>query len=172
MADYFTNFSFIVQLTNAAQQDQALDLFKKTSGIQQGEEVPNDFPAALKEFADDCVFEVEAGSQANTLWLHSDCGGIDSVCEFVQHLIKQFKLLPVAFEWSYDCTKPRTDAYGGGAAYITAEEIKTISTSEWVQQQVESKHLFSPDTHLCTYCGIHADDDAVAHQPCPNSNPA
>jgi hypothetical protein len=115
MADYFTNFSFIVQLTNPEQQTQALDLFRQMSAIQQGEEVQPDLPASLKEFADDCVFEVEAGTETNTLWIHSDCGGVDSVCEFVHHLIKQFGLQPAAFEWSFDCTKPRTDAFGGGA---------------------------------------------------------
>lgn len=169
MANYFTNFSFIVPLTNAEQQTQALELFRQMSAIQQGEEAPEDFPANLKEFADDCVFEVEAGTEPNSLWIHSDCGGVDSVCEFVHYIIKQFKLEPVAFEWSFDCTKPRTDAYGGGAAYITSTEIKSITTFDWIREQTESKHLFSPHTNVCVKCGIHADEDAVENQPCPNT---
>jgi hypothetical protein len=39
-----------------------------------------------------------------------------------------------AFEWSHDCSKPRTDAYGGGAAFVTANEIETFTTSEWLQK--------------------------------------
>lgn len=28
----------------------------------------------------------------------------------------------------------RLDAYGGGAAFVTAAEIKTLNTSEWLRQ--------------------------------------
>jgi len=42
----------------------------------------------------------------------------------------------VTFEWSHDCSKPRVDAYGGGAAVITAQEIKTMSTAAWLNQQI------------------------------------
>lgn len=134
MADYFTNFSFTVPLANAEQLAIALDLFRQMSSIQQGDETPVEFPSALKEFADDCVFEAEAGRKANELWLHSDCGGVDAVCEYVHHLLKQFQSSSVTtFEWSYDCNKPRTDAFGGGAAIITAAEIRSITTSEWLR---------------------------------------
>jgi hypothetical protein len=40
----------------------------------------------------------------------------------------------VTFEWSHDCSKPRVDAYGGGAAIITAKRIKTMSTCEWLRK--------------------------------------
>ena len=40
----------------------------------------------------------------------------------------------VTFEWAFDCSKPRTDAYGGGAAIITARRIKTMNTSEWLSK--------------------------------------
>jgi len=137
MADYFTNFSFIVQLTNPEQQTQALQLFQQMSAIQQGEEGPKDFAASLREFADDCVFEVEA-QESDKLWIHSDCGGVDSVCEFVHYIIKKFALQPVAFEWSFDCNKPRTDAFGGGAAFISSAEIKSITTFQWIREQTQS----------------------------------
>ena len=60
---------------------------------------------------------------------------MDGVCAFVQHLVQKFNLNPVSFEWSHDCSKPRTDAYGGGAAYITARDIQTLSTAAWLRQQ-------------------------------------
>jgi hypothetical protein len=63
----------------------------------------------------------------------------------------------VTFEWSHDCTKPRIDAYGGGAAIITARKIKTMSTSEWIRANLSDlkarQHLFSPETKLCVHCG-------------------
>src|ERR1017187_2234404 len=32
-------------------------------------------------------------------------------------------------------TKPRVDAYGGGAAFITVKEIRTMSTAAWLNEQ-------------------------------------
>jgi hypothetical protein len=47
MADYSTNFSFIVPLPDTAAQEYALDLAGKGSSIQQGAEPPADFPPAF-----------------------------------------------------------------------------------------------------------------------------
>ena len=138
MADYFTNFSFIVPLANAEQQTYALELFHQLSAIHQGEEVPADFPTDLKEVAEDAGFELDSGSGPNELWFHSSTGGIDAACAFVQHLLQKFNSANVVtFEWSQDCSKPRTDAYGGGAAIITAKEIRTLNTSDWLRVQTQ-----------------------------------
>ena len=67
------------------------------------------------------------------IWLHSADGGIDAACVFIQHLLQKYNPQGrVEFEWSNDCSKPRLDAFGGGAAIVTASEIKSISTSEWL----------------------------------------
>ena len=64
-------------------------------------------------------------------------GGVDAVCAFIQHLLHKFDPKDyVTFEWSHDCCKPRVDAYGGGAALITAKEIKTMSTATWLNEQI------------------------------------
>jgi len=140
MANYFTNFSFVVPLTNTEQRDYALNLFLQINAIRQGEDIPPDFPAKLIEACEDCTFELDPGSSPQELWCHSDSGGIDAACAFVQHLLARFQPAGcVSFEWSHDCSKPRINAYGGGAAYITAMEIKTLSTAEWLRQQAEAQ---------------------------------
>jgi hypothetical protein len=64
-------------------------------------------------------------------------GGVDAVCAFIQHLLQEFDQKGyVTFEWSHDCSKPRVDAYGGGAAFITAKEIKSVSTAAWLNEQI------------------------------------
>ena len=79
------------------------------------------------------TFETESGSDG--LWLHSQYGGQESACAFIQHLLQKYDFAPaVAFEWSHDCSKPSTDAYGVGAAFITATEIETMTTSEWLRK--------------------------------------
>ncbi len=142
MADYFTNFSLIVPLPSADAQQYALDLAHQAFHLFLGEEVPNDttddFPAALRDVVEDWQFDTDPSdpSSGPGLWLHSSDGGIDAVCAFLQHLLQKFDPTGhVALEWSNDCSKPRIDAFGGGAALITARKIKTINTGEWLHRQ-------------------------------------
>jgi hypothetical protein len=133
MADYFTNFSLILPIKDDAQKQYALSLSQTASTYRyEDTPLPADYPDQLKEVMEDWTFETEA--EDDGIWLHSESGGIDAVCAFIQHLLQKFNIAPfVAFEWSHDCSKPRTDAFGGGAAFITAKEIKTINTSDWLR---------------------------------------
>ena len=138
MADYFTNFSVVLTLVNETEQAYALDLAHKASLAQQGDELPADFPKALADLIENWQFETEADNSGTRkgLWLHSTYGGVDAVCAFIQHLLQKFDPKGrVTFEWSHDCSKPRVDAYGGGAAVISAKEIKTMSTADWLNRQ-------------------------------------
>ena len=137
MADYFTHFSLVFTLPSAEAQSYALQLAGLAGRIQQGDEQPDDFPKELADVIEDWCFETEADTSENkpALWLHSSNGGIDAVCAFIQHLLQRFDPQGrVTFEWSHDCSKPRTDAYGGGAAIVTARKIKTMSTCEWLRK--------------------------------------
>jgi hypothetical protein len=139
MADYFTHFSLILRLPDVAAQTYALELHRQGVDLWQGEDVPAEFPAELIEHHEDWCFHVEAEviEEQPGLWLHSNDGGIDAVCAFLQHLLRRFNLPEtVTFEWSHDCSKPRVDAYGGGAAVITAHAINTMSTGQWLQKQL------------------------------------
>ena len=134
MADYYTRFSVVLQL-DATQKEYALDLANKAeSHRNEDEPLPSDFPADLKDVLEEWSFETEKDEEG--LWLNSENGGIDAVCAFIQHLLQKFDPQGrVSFEWANDCSKPLTDAYGGGAAVITAKEIKVMSTYEWLQSQ-------------------------------------
>ena len=137
MADYYTNFSLTFSLPSAEAQTYALRIAETASHIQEGDEQPGDFPKELADVIVDWCFETEADTSENqpALWLHSSNGGIDAVCVLIQHLLQRFDPQGrVTFEWSHDCSKPRTDAYGGGAAIVTATEIKSISTGQWLNE--------------------------------------
>jgi hypothetical protein len=139
MADYYTNFSMVLKLANEAEQAYALDLAHTASLAQQGDELAADLPKALVGMIEDWQFETDADNSGTEhgLWLHSIDGGVDAVCAFIQHLLQKFDPQGRAsFEWSHDCSKPRVDAYGGGAAFITAQEIKTMSTAAWLNAQI------------------------------------
>ena len=142
MADYFTNFSLILKLPNEAAQTLALELAQQAQSMH-GEEKLATFPAPLMEVVDDWQFQTEAQDVQNGfgLWLHSSNGGVDAVCAFIQYLLQKFD--PdgcVSFQWSFDCSKPRIDAYGGGAAIITAKTIKSMGTGEWIQNHLARLH--------------------------------
>jgi hypothetical protein len=138
MADYFTKFSVVLPLPSEDVQRYALDLANNASRIHQGDEPAETLPDSIQEVIEDWQFETDAESSEGKwgLWLHSDYGGIDAVCVFIQHLLQKFDPEGrVSLEWANDCSKPRLDAFGGGAAFITAKEIKTMNTAEWVRQQ-------------------------------------
>jgi hypothetical protein len=139
MADYFTNFSLILNLASEAEQAYALDLAHKASQAQLGNDLPDDFPKALVDTIEDWQFETDADNSGtgHGLWLHSMNGGVDAVCGFIQHLLQKFDPKRyVTLEWSHDCSKPRVDAYGGGASIITAKEIKSMNTAAWLNDQI------------------------------------
>jgi hypothetical protein len=133
MADYFTSFSLIVPLPDEAAQQYALQLAQIMSDAGQDDNLPEDIPQNIRDEMENWSFDTVPASKPHGIWLHSEFGGIDAVCAFIQHLLRKFTPeAQVTFEWSNDCSKPLTDAYGGGAAIITATDIKSISTSEWL----------------------------------------
>jgi hypothetical protein len=135
MADYFTNFSIVLPLKGEP-RDYALNLVKEVEAHRNDNQpLPDSFPEQLKDSIDAWCFDTETVSEG--LWLHSQYGGQDSACVFIQHLLQKFGFGPhVAFEWSHDCSQPRLDAYGGGAAFVTVNEIEIFTTSEWLQTRV------------------------------------
>ena len=137
MAYHSTNFSLLIPLPDAAALTYALNLAQQASRLNQGDEAEPGFPAELQASTEDWCFEVEGDvlNNQSRLWLHSNNGGIDAVCAFLQHLLRKFNPAgQVTFQWSHDCNRPLTDAYGGGAAVITAQEIKSMSTGQWLRE--------------------------------------
>jgi hypothetical protein len=133
MADYFTNFSLVLKLY-AEQKRYALDLATKASNYSTDDKIPDGFPVSLVDSLHEWIFETEENKDG--IWIHSDSGGIDAVCLFIQHLLQKYEFdAYVTFEWSHDCNQPQTDAFGGGAAFITATEIESMTTSEWLRSK-------------------------------------
>src|SRR5271154_4082766 len=98
MADYFTNFSLILPL-NKKQQEYAVELANRADHHRCDDEpLPADFPEQLKDLMENWTFETEATQDG--IWLHSEYGGIDAVCAFIQLLLQKFNPKDsVAFEW-------------------------------------------------------------------------
>ena len=141
MADYYTSFSFVLDLPGAEAIKYAINLATIAADLRwEAEEdrqiQETQFPKELELFLDERDFEV--AEEKSGIWIHSNDGGTDAACQFVQHLLDRFGIIePVSFEWANTCSKPRLDAYGGGAAVITATDINAISSCQWVFKRLE-----------------------------------
>ncbi len=95
----------------------------------------------LKEqLAGDWTFDahVEIYAEASALTLESSEGDPDEVATFVQQYLQAFRPDGViAFEWAYSASHLVPGAFGGGAAVITANKTRWLSTSDWAAETAE-----------------------------------
>ena len=136
MPNYFTHFGVGVPLKDATQVQYALELAAKAVALRYEEDpaVPPEFPPDLVDVLEEWRFETEEDDTG--IWLRSDDGGVDAACAFIQHLLRRFDQQGcVKFQWSCDSFPPCVDAYRGGAAFITAREIRTMRTGDWLDEQ-------------------------------------
>jgi len=131
MADYFTHFSCNLVLNDPTQIEKALALFKDCEAKLEEEEAVS------------IGFSIEGFVEPSPhLWIWSDdCGDTNHVIAFVSALGPMLGLSGLwGFEWASTCSKPRIDAFGGGAAVIdltTGEIVDTLGTNYWLARMVE-----------------------------------
>lgn len=71
------------------------------------------------------------------LWIYDDVDGdTNHVIAYVQRLAEELDLTGLwGFKWVRTCSRPRIDAFGGGACVIdlaSGEVTASITTSEWL----------------------------------------
>ena len=137
MADYYTNVSMELALPSAEAVQYAVELAQAMADCANGDKPETDIPKGWEKDTEDENWNFDIKKEGDrSICIHSECGCIDEIIKLIRHLMQKFDMTePVSFEWSNDCSKPRTDAYGGGAAYITATEARTFSTSQWLRAQ-------------------------------------
>lgn len=138
MADYYTSFSLVLELPSEEAQEYALKVASTMSDAGRDDtgkedKIPDFVLPFVKDEMENWVFDTEASGECD-IWLSSEFGGLDAAIVFIQHLLQKFMSNGVVvLEWANSCSKPRTDAYGGGAAVITAEVVKSMGTFGWSQ---------------------------------------
>lgn len=140
MPNYYTKFSTLLPLQNAEAVTQALTLLETMRA--EGEQGPFE--------SDFLGFEAEANeppdNELQHLWIHHDeSGSVEDVLNFVYACCEKKLTLPVRWSliWAGDCSKPRLDAYCGGAIVLdlaTGTEIASISLTNWACQIEQSSH--------------------------------
>lgn len=131
MANYCTHFSCLLGVGTADNATKALALYESL-GEQMDAEEEGDIGFQL---------EVQPESDGVWLWIHDDIDGdTNHVIAYVQHLAEELELTGLwGFKWVRTCSRPRIDAFGGGACVIdlaSGEVIASITTGEWLAQQL------------------------------------
>ena len=128
MADYFTHFSCLLDVGTPDKAARALALFQELRAADQDAEDPEavGFTVARHD-----------APEGSSLWLHDDeHGDVEAVIRFVLRLAGELDLAGLwGFEYALTCSRPRLDAFGGGAHVIDLGARKSIgwtSSQEWL----------------------------------------
>ena len=86
----------------------------------------------------DCCFSDDAhGDWGRHLWLHTEeCGCVDRVAHLIQKFLHEFRPHQCwSLTYATTCSKPRVGEFGGGAVFVTADDIKWHNAYEVVEQE-------------------------------------
>lgn len=129
MADYFTHFSCVLDVGTPEKAVAALDLVLRLRAEEEGADDPEFSGLALS---------LQDGPGSSVLWFHDDDGqgDVEGVIRFVLRLAEDLNLTGLwGFDYSHSCSRPRLEAFGGGAHVIDFSARKSvgwISTHEWL----------------------------------------
>jgi len=128
MANYFTHFSSLIDVGTSANAIRALALFQQCRDKDQDADDPDVAGFALSR---------QDAPEGSTLWIHDDDhGDVEAVIRFVLRLAEDLDLSGLwGFEYANTCSRPRLDAFGGGAHVINLGKRTTIgwtNTNEWL----------------------------------------
>lgn len=137
MADYYTNFSCLLDAGPPENACKAMELFH---GLR-AEEADADDP----EFSGFDLVQQD-GPGGSQLWLHDDDqGDVEGVINFVLRLAEELSLTGLwGFDFAHTCSRPRVEAFGGGAHVIDLGACKSlgwISTHEWLNAVLNGEDI-------------------------------
>ena len=139
MADFFTQFSCPFDVGSA-------------ENARRAEDIRGELAAELhREEGGYLGFEMQVDHEhgPGALWLYSDeYGEPEHVITFVLRCAEALGLQGVwGFTWSHSCSKPRIDAFGGGAHVIDLgkrETIADLDCSSWVLERMSNPMPVTP----------------------------
>jgi hypothetical protein len=135
MADYFTEFSIVMDMSESEKRwiDRFLVLGKALADESICETIAVKFG------------ESRSGAD-HEAWFHSfgyQQSSVNALSELLHRFLIKFDRDDVVIlQWANTCSKPRVDAFGGGAAVISRLGIHFINTAVWadgVSQKVGRK---------------------------------
>jgi len=137
VADYFTQFSCALDVGTPDKAATALDLFLR---LREEEEASDD--PEVSGFA----LSMPDGPGSSVLWFHDDGqGDVEGVIRFVLRLAEELYLTGLwGFDYANTCSRPRLEAFGGGAHVIdlgARKSVGWISTHEWLTAALNGEDI-------------------------------
>lgn len=128
MADYFTRFSCLLDVGTPDKAARAYEAFLA---------LRNDAYSETEALCCGFDLSIQNDPSGTTLWIHDDhSGDLDAVIHFVLRLAGELDLTGLwGFDYALTCSRPRIEAFGGGAHVIDLGARKSIgasSTQEWL----------------------------------------
>jgi hypothetical protein len=125
VADYFTHFSCLLDVGTPERAARAIDIFVALCDEDDKSVEPQFHGFDLS---------VQDGPESGVLWIHDDeSGDVEAVTAFILRLAEELDLSGLwGFEHSNTCSRPRLDAFGGGAHVI---DLGARKVTGWVNTQ-------------------------------------
>ncbi|MDN5788619.1 hypothetical protein [Pseudorhodobacter sp.] len=137
MADYFTHFSCLLDVGTPSKAALAVALFDQLRVEDQEADEPQ-----VSGFD----MSVQDGPDSSMLWIRDDeHGDTEQVIGFVLRLAAEISLIGLwGFDYAHTCSRPRLEAFGGGAHVIdlgARKSIGWISTHEWLTAALNGEDI-------------------------------
>lgn len=137
MADYFTQFSCVLDVGTPDKAVAALNLFLRFREEGEASDDPEFSGFALS---------LQDGPGSSVLWFHDDGqGDVEGVIRFVLWLAEDLDLTGLwGFDYAHTCSRPRLEAFGGGAHVIdlgARKSVGWISTHEWLTAALNGEDI-------------------------------
>ena len=137
MADYFTHFSCVLDTGDPKKALRAMDILARLRAEDEEADEPQfgGFDVMLQD-----------GPGSTVLWIHDDDqGDVEGVIAFVLRLAEELDLSGLwGFDYANTCSRPRIDAFGGGAHVVdlgARKSIGWISTQEWLSAALNGEDI-------------------------------
>jgi hypothetical protein len=141
MADYYVKFACLLDVGSAQNAARAVAIREQLAAeLKAAEDVSLGFE----------MVELNDRPSDGQLVLYSDdYGDTEHVILFVRRCAKQFGLTGKwGFCWSQGCSKPRVDAFGGGACLLdlsTGDVISDMTTGVWLEDAIDGAGALSAE---------------------------
>ena len=133
MADFFTHFSSVLDVGTPDNAARSLDLYQAFMEEAAREDIPSD----------GFLLSIQPEHGGSTLWVRDEVTGDPQ--QVILFALRRAEKLGLTgrwgFQWANTCSRPRVNAFGGGAHVLdlaTRKTIAWIDTNGWLARTLAS----------------------------------
>jgi len=142
MTTYYSEFCTALPIDNDAQKEWLI----AHHNFFDTERTEEECEAFCKRFDidDECewgdgVFGLRFENGMAIMAGDESCRAYESAATLIHEFLKWFRPEGChGYEFCHSASRAHTDAFGGGAVFITAKEIKWLFTNQWLEEQHEA----------------------------------